>query len=464
MAKKPWQGRFGEPTHEKVEDFTESVSLDKRLYMEDILGSIAHAKMLGKIGILKGDELDKVITGLESIGRDIEEGRFYFDKTLEDVHMNIEAELTRRIGDAGKKLHTARSRNDQVATDLRLYLKREIHDIRTLLVDFMRIIVDVAEDNLDIVIPGMTHLQHAQPVLLSHHLMAYFEMFARDHQRLGELLQRVNISPLGSAALAGSSYPIDRWMTALELGFKEPSRNSVDGVSDRDFAIEFVAASAICMMHLSRLAEELIVWNSQEFSFIELPDSYATGSSIMPQKKNPDVPELVRGKTGRVYGNLVALLTLMKALPLAYNRDMQEDKGPVFDTVDTMKSCIGIMTGLLPGIRFRKDTIMEALGKGFITATDIADYLVRKGETFRDAHRITGELVAYLVSTAKTLDTLDMNDYKRFSPRFEDDVFNCVDPVSSVDLKLTYGGTSRKNVFDAIQRARAFLDDLNHDS
>ncbi len=463
MADKPWSGRFGDATHEKVEHFTESVSLDKRLYRDDIQGSIAHARMLAKIGILNPDELAKIIQGLESIARDIEEDKFSFDERLEDVHMNIEAELTRRIGDAGKKLHTARSRNDQVACDLRLFLRREIQAIGRLLTGLMEVIVKVAEDNLDIVMPGMTHLQHAQPVLLSHHLMAYFEMFARDQERFADVLRRVNISPLGSAALAGSSYPVDRWMTAMELGFEKPSRNSIDAVSDRDFAIEFVASSAICMMHMSRLAEELILWNSQEFGFIELPDSYATGSSIMPQKKNPDVPELVRGKTGKVYGNLVTLLTIMKGLPLAYNRDMQEDKGPVFDTVDTTKSCIEIMAGLLPGLKVNKDAIMVALGKGFITATDVADYLVRKGETFREAHRITGEIVSYLVSTGKTLDTLGMDDFKRFSPRFEEDVFNYVDPISSVDSRTTYGGTARKNVFEAIQKARSFLNDLNHE-
>jgi len=463
MAKKPWGGRFGKNTNKEVETFTESVSIDGRLYKQDIEGSIAHAKMLFSAGIIQGSELDAIVGGMKSIEADIKTGKFTFAPELEDVHMNIEAELTKRIGPVGKKLHTARSRNDQVATDLRLYIRDEIFTIRNDLKAIIRIILDKAKENIDVIMPGMTHLQHAQPVLFAHHFLAYFEMFFRDLKRFSEIIERVNISPLGSAALAGTSYPIDRDLTARDLGFSVPCKNSIDGVSDRDFAIEFVSASAICMMHLSRLSEELILWNSQEFSFIELPDDYCTGSSIMPQKKNPDVPELVRGKVGRVYGNLISLLTMMKGLPLAYNRDMQEDKRPVMDTADTIKACLDIMTGLIKGIVINTDAMEKALKKGFATATEIADYLVRKGEAFRDAHRITGEMIAYLIKKDKGMDDLDLKAFKTFSDKFDKDIFPYIDPKNSVDAKTSYGGTAKKNVRMSIEEAYRLLETIDHD-
>jgi len=460
MAEKPWAGRFRQDINQLVEDYSASVAFDKRLYRQDIEGSIAHAGMLASTGLLSKTESLAIINGLKQIREDIDNGSFAFDPALEDVHMNIEVELTRRIGEAGKKLHTARSRNDQVATDLRLYVRDEIRIIKALLRDFMQTITDKAEAHVDIIVPGMTHLQHAQPISFAHHLMAYFEMFYRDYQRFSDTFARVNVSPLGSAALAGTPHPVDRFMTASDLGFDAPSRNSLDAVSDRDFVLEAVFAAALVMMHLSRLAEEIILWNSQEFDFVELPDAYCTGSSIMPQKKNPDVAELVRGKVGSVYGNLVSLLTMMKGLPLAYNRDMQEDKVPLFATIDTLKASLEVMRGLIDGLTIKTDVLEKSLQTGFITATDIADYLVEKGLPFRDAHQITGNLVVHLEQQGKQLDETSLDEFKKFSDMFAQDIFTYISPQNSVDRRTSHGGTARNNVRESLREASRILDSL----
>ena len=376
--KKPWAGRFTEKTSKTAEHFTESISFDRRLWKYDIEGSIAHAKMLGKQKIISQKDSSAIISGLKNIAGEIETGRFRFAVELEDIHMNIEAALIKNIGDAGKKLHTARSRNDQVALDLRLYLRAETKETIALIKNLQKTLLNAAENNIGIIMPGYTHLQRAQPVLLSHHLLAYVEMLRRDRERFEDSLKRINVLPLGSCALAGTSLPVDRPYVAKLLGFKAIAENSIDAVSDRDFAIEFLTDAGILMMHLSRFAEELILWSTEEFSFIELPDAFTTGSSIMPQKKNPDVAELIRGKSGRIYGNMIALMTVMKGLPLAYNRDMQEDKMPVFDTVDTVKSCLTVLAQMMPQIKFMSERMREAAGKAYSTATDIAEYLVKK--------------------------------------------------------------------------------------
>ena len=461
MKKKPWSGRFSQDTSELVERFTESVSVDGRLYAQDIRGSLAHAERLRAAGLLSESEHEAIARGLSEVARDIESGSFRLDASLEDVHMNIEAELTRRIGEAGKKLHTARSRNDQVATDFRLFVRDSLAAVRASLGKLMTTLVDKAGRHVDTIIPGMTHLQHAQPVSLAHHLLAYFEMFLRDFDRAGDALRRLNVSPLGSAALAGTPHPVDRSMTAAALGFDAPCRNSIDGVSDRDFALEAVFCSSLVMMHLSRLAEELVIWNSQPFSWVVLPDAFCTGSSIMPQKKNPDVPELVRGKTGGVYGSLVALLTMMKGLPLAYNRDMQEDKRPVMESLDTVLACLEVMDGLLEGLEVNPGAIERSLGEGFITATDVADYLAARGVPFREAHRITGELVSDLASKGKTLSDLQPEDFRKYSDAFGEDIAEAVRPGSSVDRRASYGGTARKNVRAMLAEARALLEGLH---
>ncbi|MBN1636862.1 MAG: argininosuccinate lyase [Deltaproteobacteria bacterium] len=460
MAEKPWAGRFRQNINQLVEDYSASIAFDKRLYRQDIEGSIAHAGMLASTGLLSEEESAAIISGLKKIREDIENGSFEFDPALEDVHMNIEVELTRRIGEAGKKLHTARSRNDQVATDLRMYVRDEIRSIKALLMDFLQTITEKAEAHVDILVPGMTHLQHAQPISFAHHLLAYFEMFYRDYQRFSDTFARVNVSPLGSAALAGTPHPVDRFMTASALGFDAPSRNSIDAVSDRDFVLEVVFAAALVMMHLSRLAEEIILWNSQEFAFIELPDAYCTGSSIMPQKKNPDVAELVRGKVGSVYGNLVSLLTMMKGLPLAYNRDMQEDKVPLFTTIDTLKASLEVMRGLMDGLSIKTDVLEKLLQAGFITATDIADYLVEKGLPFRDAHQITGNLVVHLEHQGKQLDQTSLDEFKKFSDMFAQDIFTYISPQNSVDRRTSYGGTARNNVRESLREASRILGSL----
>ncbi len=452
--KKPWSGRFKEKTANIVEKFTESISFDKRLWKYDIEGSIAHTKMLAKQKIIPKRDADKIIRGLKEIYKEIESGSFQFKEELEDIHMNIESALIEKIGEIGGKLHTARSRNDQVALDMRLYLRAEIKEIISLLRKLIIIIIDIAEKNLDIIMPGYTHLQRAQPVLLSHHLLTYAHMFQRDRMRFIDALKRVNILPLGSCALAGTSLPIDRNYVSSLLEFDSVSDNSIDSVSDRDFLIEFLSIASIFMMHTSRLAEELILWSSEEFSFIELPDAFTTGSSIMPQKKNPDVAELVRGKTGRIYGNLINLLTTMKGLPLSYNRDMQEDKEPVFDTVDTVKIIIEVLIQMLPNIKINKEKLIETASAAFSTATDIAEYLVRKGLPFRSAHEITGRIVRYCIEKGKDLSSLDIEEYKSFSDFIEADIYKYIDPRNSVYEKKSYGGTSPDMVKDQIKRLK----------
>ena len=452
--RKLWGGRFGELTDLLVETFTESVSIDWRLYPHDIEGSIAHARMLAKVGVLTRAEATKIAAGLTRIRRDIEQGRFRWDPALEDVHMNIEARLTERIGELGKKLHTGRSRNDQVATDLRLYLRHRIDQISGLLKLCGDRLLDLAEREADTILPGLTHLQIAQPVTFGHHMLAWREMFERDRGRLADCRKRVNVLPLGAAALAGTVYPIDRAYTAKLLGFDAVAENSLDAVSDRDFAIEFAAATALTMVHLSRMCEELILWVNPLFGFVSLPDRFCTGSSIMPQKKNPDVPELIRGHTGRAVGGLVALLTLMKAQPLAYNRDNQEDKPAVFDLVDTVTECLQVFGAMIPAIAVNRDACRDAVRRGYATATDLADYLVRKGLPFRDAHHVVGAAVAYAIKKRCDLAQLKLEELKRFSSRIGADVYPCLTPEGSVAARNHFGGTAPAQVRAAIRRAR----------
>ncbi len=456
-SKKPWGGRFGQETDRLVEKFTASVHYDRRLYRQDILGSMAHARMLASRGIIGRDDLDAILSGLHEILGEIESGRFQWKEELEDVHMNIERALVEKVGEPGKRLHTARSRNDQVATDVRLYLREEILRLDGLLHALQEAFLSQAEEHLGLVMPGYTHLQRAQPVLWSHHMLAYFEMFKRDRDRLGDVLKRANLCPLGSAALAGTGFPIDREAVARELGFDGITANSMDSVGDRDFLVEFLAACALVMAHLSRLSEEMILWSSAEFSFVELPDRFCTGSSIMPQKKNPDVPELVRGKAGRVYGHLMALLTTLKGLPLAYNRDLQEDKEALFDTVDTVSVSVEVMRGLVAGMVPRKERLEEAVRTGFLTATDLADYLVGKGVPFREAHRVVGEAVARCMALGKDLVDLTLEELKVFSPLIEGDVFEVLSPEGSVDARRVPGGTALEQVKKAICMAREWL-------
>ncbi len=452
-----WGGRFSEPTDAFVERFTASVGFDHRLYQQDINGSIAHATMLAKVGVLTEPELKAITEGLEAVREDIEAGRFQWSVALEDVHMNIEAALTERIGIAGKKLHTGRSRNDQVATDIRLYLRDQIDLIAAELTRLQTGLLDLAEREADTIMPGFTHLQSAQPVTFGHHLLAWFEMLTRDAGRLQDCRARLNQSPLGAAALAGTTYPIDRAMTAELLGFDKPTENSLDSVSDRDFAIEFCAFASILLTHLSRASEELILWTSAQFGFIDLPDRFCTGSSIMPQKKNPDVPELVRGKTGRVNGHLVSLLTLMKSQPLAYNKDNQEDKEPLFDTVDTVKDCLRAFADMVPAIQARRDNMYQAAKSGFSTATDLADYLVRKGTPFRDAHEVVGKSVAYGIESGKDLSEMSLDELRQFSNVIEQDVFDVLTLEGSVAARDHIGGTAPAQVRAAVSRARRAL-------
>ncbi len=449
--------RFSEATDEFVEIFTASVDFDQRMAQEDIEGSLAHARMLHKIGILTQQELEDIITGLNQISQEIRNGEFNWSIKQEDVHMNIEARLTDLIGTAGKKLHTGRSRNDQVATDIRLYLRKEIDLIKQQLTRLQSALLDLAEQEASTVMPGFTHLQVAQPVTFGHHLMAWFEMLKRDRERLDDCLKRINIMPLGAAALAGTSYPIDRFMTAELLGFSRPSANSLDSVSDRDFAIEFTAAASLIMMHLSRFSEELVLWSSAQFDFIDMPDAFCTGSSIMPQKKNPDVPELVRGKSGRVTGHLISLLMLMKSQPLAYNKDNQEDKEPLFDTVDTLLNCLRAFADMMPHIKTKKDTMRQAARKGFATATDLADYLVRKGMPFRDAHEVVGQAVKLGLDSNRDLADLTLTELKQFSDLIEQDVFDILTLEGSVAARKHIGGTAPETVRAAIKTARAEL-------
>jgi len=449
-----WGGRFSEATDAFVAEFTASVTFDKRLYKHDIQGSCAHATMLAKVGVLTDAERDAIIDGLAAIQTDIDAGRFDWRVDLEDVHMNIEARLTDRIGITGKKLHTGRSRNDQVATDIRLYLRDEIDKTRLILQRLQQGLLDVAEREAATIMPGFTHLQTAQPVTFGHHLLAWFEMLVRDDERLADCRKRVNRMPLGSAALAGTTYPIDRAYTAELLGFEAVCENSLDAVSDRDFAIEFCSAAAIAMMHLSRMSEELILWNSQQFKFVDIPDRFCTGSSIMPQKKNPDVPELVRGKTGRVNGHLISLLTLMKGQPLAYNKDNQEDKEPLFDALDTLQACLRAFADMVPALQPRREEMRSAALRGFATATDLADYLVKKGTAFRDAHEIVGKAVAYGVQTNQDLSVMTLAELQQFSDTIADDVFAVLTLEGSVNARNHIGGTAPNQVLAAVQRAR----------
>ncbi|RRJ82960.1 argininosuccinate lyase [Aestuariirhabdus litorea] len=452
-----WGGRFNEPTDAFVARFTASIDFDKRLYAQDIRGSQAHARMLNKVGVLSDEELKAIIEGLDQIRGEIERGEIDWSIELEDIHMNIEARLTDRIGITGKKLHTGRSRNDQVATDIRLYLRDEIDLLLAEITRLQQGLLEVAEREADTIMPGFTHLQTAQPVTFGHHLMAWFEMLSRDYGRLSDCRARLNYSPLGAAALAGTTYPIDRAYSAELLEFSAPTANSLDSVSDRDFAIEFCAAASLIMTHLSRMSEELVLWTSAQFDFIDLPDRFCTGSSIMPQKKNPDVPELVRGKSGRVNGHLIALLTLMKSQPLAYNKDNQEDKEPLFDTVDTLKGCLRAYADMVPAIQSKGEQMREAARRGFSTATDLADYLVRKGMPFRDAHEVVGKAVALGVKTGLDLAEMELAQLQQFSDTITSDVFDVLTLEGSVNARDHIGGTAPAQVRSAVATARAQL-------
>ena len=454
---KLWAGRFQKETDTLVNDFNSSITFDARLYQEDIAGSMAHAAMLGKQGIIEPHEAEKIIEGLQAILADVEDGQVEFSLDNEDIHMNIEAELTSRIGDTGKRLHTARSRNDQVAVDFRLYVKKEIPKIIDMILALEGVLVKKAGDTLDAVMPGYTHLQRAQPTTLAHYMMAYANMLRRDVTRLEDCLERMDECPLGAGALATSTYPVDRFQTARALGFRKPTENSLDSVSDRDFALEFLSACSILMMHLSRFSEELILWCSWEFKFVELDDAYSTGSSIMPQKKNPDVAELVRGKTGRVYGSLITLLTVMKGLPLAYNKDMQEDKEPVFDAIDTVEMCLPVFTAMLDTLTVRRDNMRKAASGGFINATDCADYLVKKGLPFREAYMIVGRLVHMCLRTGETLDTLPLKDFRSVSALFDTDVYQALELKTCVGGRKVYGGPAPDAVQAQIDHIKDFL-------
>ena len=456
---KLWGGRFSEPTDAFVEAFTASVEFDQRMYRQDIEGSRAHARMLTRVGVLSQDDCDAILKGLDQVEQEIAAGQFEWSVSREDVHMNIEARLTELVGDAGKRLHTGRSRNDQVATDIRLYLREQIGFAVSELERLQQGLLDLAEKEADTIMPGFTHLQVAQPVTFGHHLLAWFEMMLRDSGRLKDCADRLNVLPLGSAALAGTTYPLDRHYTAELLGFDDVSRNSLDAVSDRDFAIEFCSAAALIMTHLSRFSEELVLWSSAQFDFIDLPDRFCTGSSIMPQKKNPDVPELVRGKTGRVNGNLISLLTLMKSQPLAYNKDNQEDKEPLFDTIDTLLGSLRAFADMIPAIEPKKENMYQAAKQGFSTATDLADYLVRKGLPFRDAHEVVGKAVALGVAEKKDLSEMSLQELQQFSEIISDDVFDVLTLEGSVAARNHIGGTAPEQVRQAVKDARQRMAD-----
>ena len=454
---KLWAGRFQKETDDKVNDFNSSISFDARLYRQDIAGSIAHATMLGEQGIIAPEEAQKIVAALGDLKDEIEAGTVTFTKDSEDIHMNMEVLLTERIGETGKRLHTARSRNDQVAVDFRLFVKEEIGTIVAMLLDLERALVRQAKANLDAIMPGYTHLQRAQPITFAHAMMAYANMFRRDVGRFEDCRERMDECPLGSGALATSTHPVDRFRTAELLGFRKPMDNSLDGVSDRDFAIEFLSACSLLMMHLSRFSEELILWCSWEFHFIELDDAYATGSSIMPQKKNPDVAELVRGKTGRVYGALIGLLTAMKGLPLAYNKDMQEDKEPVFDAVDTVELCLPVFTAMIDTLTVDRASMRRAANGGFISATDCADYLAKKGLPFREAYGIVGKLVGHCVATGHSLETLPLEEYQKLCPLFEQDVYDALSLETCVNGRKVYGGPAPEAVKVQIANIEAFV-------
>ena len=454
---KLWAGRFQKETDTLVNDFNASINFDARLYRQDITGSIAHATMLGEQGIIPKEDAQAIINGLKAILSDIEGGGVEFSLENEDIHMNLETILTQRIGDAGKRLHTGRSRNDQVAVDFRLYIKEEIPKIINMLLDLEDVLIAKAEANLDVVMPGYTHLQRAQPTTFAHYMMAYANMIRRDVTRFEDCLERMDECPLGAGALATSSYPVNRQRTAQLLGFKKPTENSLDSVSDRDYAIEFLSACSLCMMHLSRFSEEIILWCSWEFKFVDLDDAYSTGSSIMPQKKNPDVAELVRGKTGRIYGDLIALLTVMKGLPLAYNKDMQEDKEPVFDAIDTIEMCIPVFGAMLNTLTVRPKNMAKAAAGGFINATDCADYLTKKGMPFREAYMIVGRLVNMCIQSGETLDTLTLRDFRAISSLFDGDIYDALDLRHCVSERKVFGGPSHDDVVRQVNYIKDFV-------
>ena len=452
-----WGGRFTKQTDQLVFDFNASITFDKRLFHEDVTGSIVHATMLAKQGILTEEERKSIVEGLTGILEDVDDGTLAIDETQEDIHSFVEATLIDRIGDAGKKLHTGRSRNDQVALDMRLYTRARVAEIDGLLKKLLEAILDTMENNLDTYMPGFTHLQKAQPITLAHHYGAYFEMFKRDRQRLTDIYKRMNYCPLGAGALAGTTYPLDREYTARLLCFEGPTLNSIDSVADRDYLIEFLSALSTIMMHLSRFSEEIIIWNSNEYQFVELDDAYSTGSSIMPQKKNPDIAELVRGKTGRVYGALMALLTTMKGLPLAYNKDMQEDKEMAFDAMDTAADCITLFTGMIQTMKFRKDRMAKSAMNGFTNATDAADYLVGKGVPFRDAHGIIGRLVLYCIEKDTSIDALSLGELRSISDKFDEDIYDAISLKTCVEKRLTIGAPGEKMMKQVIEKNKEYL-------
>ena len=453
-----WGGRFTKDTDQLVYNFNASISFDKKFYKQDMEGSIAHVKMLGKQGILEAGEAQEIVEAIKEIMREVDEGKLKISHVYEDIHSFVEATLIDRLGDVGKKLHTGRSRNDQVALDMRLYTRQEVLETDGLLEGLLRAILTIMEQNTDTFMPGFTHLQKAQPVTLAHHMGAYFEMFKRDRQRMEDIYQRMNYCPLGSGALAGTTYALDRYDTARQLGFVGPTLNSMDGVSDRDYLIELLSALATVMMHLSRFSEEVIIWNSNEYQFVEIDDAYSTGSSIMPQKKNPDIAELVRGKTGRVYGALMSLLTTMKGIPLAYNKDMQEDKELTFDAIDTVKGCLALFTGMLSTMKFCKERMEESARHGFTNATDAADYLVNHGVPFRDAHGIVGKLVLYCIQKHAAIDDLSLEELKQISPVFEADIFEAVSMETCVEKRLTIGAPGQKAMEQVIALEREYLE------
>ena len=455
-----WEGRFSKKLDERTNDFNSSIKFDHRMYKQDIKGSIAHSKMLSKQGIIKEEEAKSIIEGLNKILEDLENGKLEFDPNSEDIHMFIEEELIKRIGDNGKKLHTARSRNDQVVLDIRMYLKEEVEELKEKLKELIHTFIKKAEENMNTIMPGYTHMQRAQPVTFAHHLIAYVQMFLRDLERLNETYKRIDVCPIGSCALAGTTYPLDREFEAKELGFSKITENSLDGVSDRDFVIELLSDISIIMMHLSRISEEIILWCSWEFKFIELDDSFSTGSSIMPQKKNPDITELIRGKTGRVYGDLFTILTVMKGTPLAYNKDMQEDKEAIFDALDTVNLCITTLDPLVETMKVKKENMKKAAAEGFINATDCADYLTVKGVPFRDAYKIVGNLVKYCIDNNTILEKLDISIYKSFSEVFDEDIYDVIDLINCVNKRNVPGGPASDQVKRQIDQAKKNLNNL----
>lgn len=460
MKKKLWGGRFSKETDALVNDFNSSIRFDSRMYQEDIDGSVAHAGMLGRCGIIPQADAELIQKTLLEIKQDIKEGKAELSVDAEDIHMNVETLLIARIGDVGKHLHTGRSRNDQVALDIRLYLRSACDEVRAMVRTLMETLLTLAEEHVDTIMPGYTHMQKAQPITFAHHLMAYFEMLKRDEERLSECRKRINVMPLGSGALAGTTYPLDREFVAEALGFQSVTNNSLDGVSDRDFAIEFCSDLSMLMMHLSRFCEELILWSSHEFSFVEMDDAYSTGSSIMPQKKNPDVAELIRGKTGRVFGDLTTLLTMMKGLPLAYNKDMQEDKEAVFDALDTVLLCLPVFTNMVKTMKVRKDVMLKGAKGGFANATDVADYLVKKGVPFRDSHSIVGQMVAKAISLSKNLDDFTLEEFKECSPLIEEDIYEAISMQTCVGDRKVKGGPAPERVRQEIVDGKAYVQAL----